>query len=126
MDNDEKTREAAEIKERIIKNARRGSFDRNPLFSTVHFVPCPRCRHQQPTKYLDSLKEGTFKIKAPEEIEILSFLGPFDYVETQVSTPLVIELSCERCGRRIVTMPTNVEYALATLEQPRVAEGMYA
>ena len=125
-DHDEPTRGAALIKARIVEDARRGAFDRNPLLSTVHHVTCPRCRHRQPTRYLDALKAGTFEIKSPEEIEVLSFLGPVDVVEKQACTPLVITLSCERCGRRIETMPTSAEYMRVMLERLRDTDGVYA
>jgi uncharacterized protein YlaI len=123
---DEPTRNTVEIKTRIVEHARRGAFDRNPLLSTVHDVACPHCRHRQPTRYLDALKVGTFTIKPPEETEVYSLLGPMDVVEQQVSTPLVISLSCQRCDHRIETMPTSVEYLLVMLERVQVADGLYA
>jgi hypothetical protein len=123
---DEPTRSTDVIKTRIVEHARRGTFDRTPLLSTVHDIACPHCRHRQPTRYLDALKAGTFTIEPPETIEGLSFLGPMDVVEQQVSTPLVITLSCQRCDHRIETMPTSVGYLQVMLERVRVADGMYA
>ena len=123
---DDSTRNVAEIKAWIVENVRRGTFDRKPLLSTVHDISCPYCRHRQPTRYLEALKAGTFTIKPPEAIEVLSLIGPVDVVEQQVSTTLVITLSCQRCDHRIETMPTNVEYLLMMLERVRVADGMYA
>jgi hypothetical protein len=115
-----------QLKARIIANARKGLFARNPLLTTVHAHTCPHCHHQQRVVYLESLKTGDFEIGATERIEVLDTSGPMGLWETEHVTPLIIPWRCAACGTRVEVRPVSVEYLQHVLTQPPVTRAMFA
>jgi len=104
-------------RQRVESEARKGTFDSNPLLNTPHQVPCKNCGNRKSLVYLDYLKAGQFKLGETKPIEVLHpySLG-FTY-EMEEATPVIIRANCNRCGSEIEIRPVSLEYLLFIMER---------
>jgi hypothetical protein len=119
-------RASPQLKEIIIKRAREGVFDHNPLLSTAHVSTCQRCKHRQRVVYLDYLKAGDFVLGKAEQIEVLDSSGPIGVLEMEKVTLIVISRICEACGSHNEVRPISVEYLQVIIDRPQALGAMYA
>ena len=100
-------------------------FNRNPLLGTAHLVICQKCKHRQSIIYLDYLKSGEFDLGKAEQIEVHTSQGPIGFLEMEKVTPIIISLSCGKCGCRIEARPVSAEYLKAIIDKPKASETMF-
>jgi hypothetical protein len=114
-------------KEEIIKRARKGVFDYNPLLATPHCVVCEACGFVQKTIYLDHLKSGRFELGKTQMIEV-SYAAPTIFGLSRAVeriTPIIMAVKCERCGTEISCSPVSLEYLLFTTTKRQKLRNMY-
>ena len=114
-------------KEEIINRARKGVFDRNPLFATSHQVVCKTCGFMQKITYLDYLKSGKFELGKTQIIEV-SYAAPTIFGLSHAVeriTPIIMTVRCERCGTEISCSPVSLEYLLFTATKQQKLKNMY-
>lgn len=114
-----------ELKKIIMKQARKGAFDHNPLLNTTHFVTCQQCKHSQHIVYLNYLRSGAFEFGNSEQIEVLTSQGPVGFLEMERVTMITISFACEKCGNQIEVRPVSVEYIQVILDKPTTSGTMY-
>ena len=122
-----KPRATLNRKEEVVKRARKGVFDRNPLLATLHQVECTTCGFAKKITYLDYLKAGRFELGKPQVIEV-SYAAPtilgLSHVMERI-TPIVITIRCERCEIEMSTSPISLEYLLFTATTHQKLKDMY-
>lgn len=103
-------------KDMIIREAKKGTFNSNPLLSMPHEIFCEKCKHRQKIVYLENLKSGEFEIgrRRMEAIFYPQF-GLRHIIEP--ITPLIIKTNCKRCESKIYYTPINVEYISFLIEE---------
>lgn len=116
----------AQLKDIIVENARKGAFDDSPLLSAVHFVACQNCRHRQRIVLLEHLKTGEFEIGKAEQMDVLTTIGIMDFVEKETFTPIIMRLTCDRCGFTFEVKLVNFEYLKTIIDRPKASRTMYA
>ena len=116
----------ARLKEIIMENARKGTFDNSPLLSTAHPVTCPNCKYRQSIVLLEYLKTGEFEIGKAEQMEVLITEGIMDILEKETFTPIVARPVCKGCGSPLEVKLVNFEYLKAIIDRPKVSKTMYA
>ena len=114
-------------KDEIIKRAKKGVFDHNPLLATPHELVCRACGCKRKITYLDHLKSGKFEFGEAQAIEVShaapTILGISHTMER--ITPLIITVKCERCGTEISYSPISLEYLLFTAKKQEKMKNMY-
>jgi len=114
-------------KDEIIKRARKGVFDRNPMLATPHELLCKACGCKRKITYLDYLKSGRFELGETRMVEVSyaapTILGLIHAMER--ITPLIMTVRCERCGTEISCSPVSLEYLLFTATKQEKMESMY-
>ncbi len=106
-------------KQRIVDEAKRDAFDRNPLLNTSHQAFCKNCGNRMSLIYLDYLKAGRFKLGEAKIVEVLqSYASGFSY-EKEQATPIIIEIKCAQCESKIEVKPVSLEYLLFTIGKSR-------
>lgn len=114
-------------KREIIKWARNGSFDDNPLLTNPHNVTCKSCGFSEKTTYLDHLKAGKFEIGEIRTIAVSyaapTILGLSHAIEK--TTPITMTIPCDRCGAEISCSPVSLEYLFFTTTRKQKLKNMY-
>lgn len=114
-------------KEEIIKKARRGVFDSNPLLATSHDVVCKTCGCVHKITYLDHLRSGRFELGETQLIEV-SYAAPTVLGLRQTmerATPIIITIRCRRCEAETSYSPVSLEYLLFTAARRQKLKSMY-
>lgn len=120
-------RDSRVSKEAIVAQARKGVYDENPLMTAPHEVPCKNCGHAQQVIYLEHLKDGRFELGETQAIEValaaptITGLGR----ATEMITPVILRIRCEKCGAEIVFSPVNLEYLLFAVKRCQQTGHMY-
>lgn len=115
------------LKAKIIKKAREGAFDRNPLLATSHQAICKTCGCAYEMVYLHHLKSGKFEIGETQMVEMVysSLVMPeLEHVKEKV-TPIIIKFKCDKCGTETAYSPISLEYLMYTVTKPPKLEFMY-
>ena len=115
-----------QLRELIIEQSARHNFDHNPLLSTLHTIICNRCNHEFKIMYLDRLKNGRFRVGNPQPIEWENPLGAFLIIEEEKATPIIFELTCEKCGNIMDVRPLTVECLSLILSKKATSKLMYS
>lgn len=109
-----------------MEAAERGHFDRNPLLATPHEVACGVCGSRFEVVFLDFLKAGGFELGEAEMVEVVysapTMTGLGHNLERM--TPLIIRVTCDRCGAETSFSPISLEYLLFTTRR-RERFGLY-
>jgi hypothetical protein len=114
-------------KETIVAQAREGVYDGNPLLTAPHEVTCKDCGHAHQVTYLEHLKNGRFELGETQAIEVslaaptITGLGR----ATEMMTPVIFRIRCQKCGAEIVFSPVNLEYLLFMAKQYQQTGHMY-
>lgn len=116
----------AQLKDIVVENARNGAFDDSPLLIAAHFVTCQNCRHRQSIVLLGHLKAGEFEIGEAKQMDVLTTMGIIDFVEKETFTPIIMKLTCDRCGLPIEVKLVNFEYLKTIIDRPKASRTMYA
>jgi DNA-directed RNA polymerase subunit RPC12/RpoP len=106
-------------KQRIVDEAKRNTFDRNPLLNTAHQAVCKNCGNRIPLIYLDYLKSGRFKLGEAKTIEALQAYASGFVYEKEQATPIIIEFKCVKCKSKNEVKPVSFEYLLFTIGKSR-------
>lgn len=113
------------IKTEIMKKARGGIFDSNPLLAALHNIACKSCGHVYEMVYLRHLKSGKFEIGETQMVEMVyAYLAIPEHVTEKV-TPIVFRFKCEKCGTETACSPISLEYLMYTATKPPKLELMY-
>jgi len=115
------------LKAKIIKKAREGAFDRNPLLATLHRAACKTCGHTHEMIYLRHLKSGKFEIGNTQMVEVVYTYHAIPELEhtTEKVTPILIKFKCDKCEAETVCSPISLEYLMYTVAKPPKLELMY-
>jgi len=115
------------LKAKIIKKAREGAFDRNPLLATLHQAICKDCGRAYEMVYLRHLKSGKFEIGDTQMVEVVytSLAIPELEHTTEKVTPIIIKFKCGKCGAETTYSPISLEYLMYTAARPPNLELMY-
>ena len=114
-------------KEEVIKRARQGLFDHNPLLASPHFVVCNACGASERITYLSYLKPGRFEVDKTQTIEV-SYAAPTASSlgrTIEKITPILLTIACNTCGAEIQWSPVSVEYLLFTASKPQQLKDTY-
>lgn len=114
-------------KEKIVKMAREGIFDRNQLLATPHTLTCKACGHKLKITYLDHLKSGAFELGKSELVEV-SYAAPTITGlsrERERITPIMIKIRCKLCETETSCSPVSLEYLLFTAGKEQKMGRMY-
>ena len=115
------------LETKIIKKAREGAFDRNPLLATSHQAICKTCGRACEIVYLCHLKSGKFEVGDTQIVEIVytSLAMPEPEHTTEKVTPIIIKFKCGKCGTETACSPISLEYLMYTATKPPKLELMY-
>jgi len=115
------------LKAKIIKKAREGAFNRNPLLATSHQAICKACGCAHEIVYLRHLKSGKFEIGNTQMVEVAYTYHAIPELEhaTEKVTPIIFKFKCDKCGTEIVCSPISLEYLMYTAAKPPKFELMY-
>jgi hypothetical protein len=115
------------LKAKIMKKARGGAFDRNPLLATSHQAICRTCGCTYEMLYLHHLKSGKFEIGDTQMVELVYTSLTISELEhtTEKVTPLIIKFKCGKCGTETAYSPISLEYLMYTATKPPKLELMY-
>jgi len=115
------------LKDKIIKKAREGAFDRNPLLATLHQAICKTCGCAFEVVYLRYLKSGKFEVGDTQIVEMIHTYLAIPELEhtTEKVTPIIIKFKCCRCRTETVCSPISLEYLMYTATKPPKLELMY-
>ena len=106
-------------KQRILDEANRKTFDRNPLLNTTHQTLCKNCGARMSLIYLDYLKSGRFKLGEAKTVEALQAYASGFVYEKEQATPIIIEYKCIQCESKNEVKPVSLEYLLFTIGKSR-------
>lgn len=115
------------LKTKIMKKAREGAFDYNPLLATLHQASCKACGYPYKMVYLHYLKSGKFEIGETQMVEMTyTYLATPELEHiTEKVTPIIIKFECDKCGIETVCSPISLEYLMYTATKPPKLESMY-
>jgi len=115
------------LKAKIMKKAREGAFDRNPLLATSHQALCKNCGCAYDIVYLRNLKSGKFEIGDTQMVEVVytSLAMPELEHVTEKMTPIIFRIKCGKCGTETACSPISLEYLMYTATKPPNLELMY-
>lgn len=114
------------LKEEIRRKAENGVFNRNPLLAIPHEVICKDCGYKNKAVFLEYLKSGQFEVGDTEVIEV-TFAAPTSTGlsrNLERTTPIIIQLKCEKCGTLTSHSPMSLEYLLFTTRK-KERSGIY-
>ena len=106
-------------KKRIMDEAKKNTFDRNPLLNTAHQALCKNCGNIMSLIYLDYLKSGHFKLGEAKTVEALQAYASSFIYEKEQATPIIIEVKCAQCESKNEVKPVSLEYLLFTIGKSR-------
>lgn len=114
-------------RDEIIKKAKEGAFDRNPLLATPHDLVCKACGCTHRKTYLDYLKSGRFELGKTETVEVARSAPTISGLSRTAEriTPIIIRVACKRCGADTAYSPISLEYLLFTVRKQWAPEHMY-
>jgi len=115
------------LKAKIMKKAREGAFDRNPLLATLHQAICKTCGCAYEMVFLRHLKSGKFEIGDTQMVEVVYTYLAIPALEqaTEKVTPIIIKFKCGKCGAETACSPISLEYLMYTMAKPPKLELMY-
>jgi hypothetical protein len=113
------------LKAKIIKKAREGVFDRNPLLATLHQTACKTCGCAYEMVYLHYLKSGKFEIGDTQMVEVFYTHLAIQERTAEKVTPIIIRFKCDKCGTETVFSPISREYLMYIAKKPPKLELMY-
>jgi len=114
-------------KAKIIRKAREGAFDRNPLLATSHQATCKTCGCAHEMVYLHHLKSGSFEIGGTQMVEVVYTHLAVPELEhiTEKVTPIIFRFKCDKCRTETACSPISLEYLMYTATKPPKLEPMY-
>lgn len=113
--------ELAVFKTEIIKKARSGALNRNPVLAHYTDRSCQSCHAPFKVRFLDYLLAGDFSFGKSETIETVyaaPTLTGLNHAYEQC-TPLIIKIPCKNCGTENILSPISLEYLVHVLQQTR-------
>ncbi len=114
-------------KQEIVKKAKKGVFDSNPLLATSHVLVCKTCGYKQKITYLSYLKTGRFELGETRMVEVVHAaptISGLGHAMERV-TPIIIQIKCEKCGAEMSCSPVSIEYLLFTVAKEQKLNQMY-
>jgi len=114
-------------KEEIIKRAKKGVFDRNPLLAAPHELVCKVCGCARKITYLNYLKSGRFEFGETQMVEV-SYAAPTIFGLSHAMeriTPIIMRIRCKRCRTEMSCSPVSLEYLLFTTTKQQKMRNMY-
>jgi len=113
------------LKIEIMKKARRGIFDSNPLLAALHHITCKACGHVYEMVYLRHLKSGKFEIGETQMVEMIYTQFTIPEHATEKVTPIIFKFKCDKCRTETICSPISLEYLMYTAKKPPKLEIMY-
>jgi len=113
------------LKAKILRKAREGAFDSNPLLATSHKAACKTCGCTYEMVYLQHLKSGKFEIGDTQTVEMVYTYFAIPEHTTEKVTPIIFKFKCRKCGTETIHSPISLEYLMYTAARPPKPEVMY-
>ena len=108
-------------KEEIVREALKGTFDKNPRLASPHRLTCEKCGNTRTIVYLTFLRSGKFEVEGTRIVEVTYSAPTVTGIAygREALTPLTVRISCKGCGHEIRDSSITAEWLYAIIVESR-------